>query len=74
VTVHHHKHRKRITVYVPNTSAGHVPATLSPSLRGLRVGPHTLRITFTYTRTRHVKHRPVHSSVTKTIRTTFTVC
>jgi streptogramin lyase len=40
VTVHHHKHRKRVTVYVPNATARHLPATLSPSLRGLRSGTH----------------------------------
>jgi streptogramin lyase len=74
VTVHHHKHRRRITVYVPNATAGHLPGTLSPSLGGLSAGPHTLRITLTYTRTRHVKHRTVHTLVTKTIKTTFTVC
>jgi streptogramin lyase len=74
VTVHHRKHHKRVTVYVPNATAGHLPATLSPPLRGLRAGPHTLRVTLTYTRTRHVKHRTVHTSVTKTIKTTFTVC
>jgi streptogramin lyase len=74
VTVHHHKHRKRITVYVPNATARHLPATLSPSLRGLHSGTHTLRITLTYTRTRHVKHRTVHTTLTKTIKTTFTVC
>ena len=60
-------------MYVPNASASHLPATLSPSLRGLRAGPHTLRITLTYTRTRHIKHRTVHTTVTKTIKTTFTV-
>ena len=74
VTVHHHKHRKRITVYVPNATTRHLPATLSTSLRGLHSGPHTLRIALTYTRTRHVKHRTVHTTVTKTIKTTFTVC
>ncbi len=74
VKVHHHKHRKRITVYVANAAAGHLPTTLSPLLHGLRPGTHALRITLTYTQTRHVKHRTVHSTVTKTIKTTFTVC
>ena len=74
VTVHHHKHRKRVIVYVPNASASHLPATLSPSLHGLRSGTHALRITLTYTRTRHVKHRTVRTTVTKTIKTTFAVC
>jgi len=74
VTVHHHAHRKRVTVYVPNASARHLPATLSPSLHGLRAGTHGLSLTLTYTRTRHVKHRTVRTTVTKTIKTTFTVC
>jgi streptogramin lyase len=74
VTVHHHKHRKRVTVYVPNATARYLPATLSPSPHGLRSGTHALRFTLTYTRTRHVNHRTVRSTVTKTIKTTFTVC
>jgi streptogramin lyase len=74
VTVHHHKHRKRVTVYVPNATARHLPATLSPSLRGLRRGTHALRITLTYTGTRHVGHRTTHTTATRTIKTTFTVC
>jgi hypothetical protein len=74
VTVHHHKHRKRVTVYVPNATVRHLPATLSPSPHGLRSGSHSLRFTLTYTRTRHSGHRTVHSTVTKTIKTTFTVC
>ena len=74
MTVHHRKHRKRITVYVPNATADQLPVTLSPSLHGLRSGKHTLRVKLTYTRTRHVKHRTVHTTVTKTIKTTFTVC
>jgi streptogramin lyase len=74
VTVHHRKHRKRITVYVPNATASHLPTTLSPSLHGLRSGKHTLRLKLSYTRTHHVKHRTVHTGVTKTIKTTFTVC
>jgi streptogramin lyase len=74
VTVHHHKHHKRVTVYVPNATAGHLPATLSPSLHGLHSGTHALRIRLTYAHTRHVNHRIVHSPVTKTIKTTFTVC
>jgi hypothetical protein len=74
VTVHHHKHRKRVTVFVPNATTGHLPATLSPSPHGLRSGTHSLRFRLTYTRTRHVNHRTVRSTVTKTIKTTFTVC
>jgi hypothetical protein len=74
VTVHHHKHPKRVTVYVPNATARHLPAALSPSLRGLRRGTHALRITLTYAGTRHVGHRTIHTTATKTIKTTFTVC
>jgi hypothetical protein len=74
VTVHHHKRRKRVTVYLPNATARHLPAMLSPSPHGLRSGTHSLRFTLTYTRTRHVGHRTVRSTVTKTIETTFTVC
>ena len=74
VTLHHHKHRKRVTVYLPNATARHLPATLSPSPQGLRPGTHSLRFTLTYTRTRRSGHRTVHSAVTKTIKTTFTLC
>ena len=74
VTVHHRKHRKRITVYVPNATTTGVPVTLSPSLHGLRSGTHKLRVKLTYTRTRHVKHRTVHTTVAKAVKTTFTVC
>jgi virginiamycin B lyase len=78
VTVHHHKHRKRVTVYVPNATVHHLPATLSPSPHGLRSGAHALRFKLTYTPTRHAGHgaghRAGHSTVTKTIKTTFTVC
>jgi streptogramin lyase len=74
VTVRHRKHRKRVTVYVPNAIASHTPATLAPALHGRRAGTHVLRLTLTYTRTRHVGHRTVRSTVTKTIKTQFTVC
>ena len=49
-------------------------ATLSPSPHGLRSGAHALRFKLTYTPTRHAGHRAGHSTVTKTIKTTFTVC
>ena len=74
VTVHHHKHHNRVTVYVPNATVRHLPAMLSPSLHGLPSGTHTLRVTLSYTRTRHTKHRTVHTTVSKTIKTTFAVC
>jgi len=74
VMIHHHKRRKRVTVFVANATARHLPATLSPSLRGLHAGRHALRITLVYTRTRHVGHRTVRSTQSKTIKTTFTVC
>lgn len=74
MTVHHRKRHKRVTVYVPNATASHVPVTLSPSLHGLHNGAHAVRLPLTYTRTRHVNHHTVHSTVTKTIKTTFTVC
>jgi virginiamycin B lyase len=74
VTVRHHKHRKRLVVHVPNATARRLPATLSLSLQGRRSGTHALRITLTYTRTRHVKHRIVRTTVTKTIKATFAIC
>jgi virginiamycin B lyase len=74
VTVRHHKHHRRVTVYVANGTVRHLSATVSLSLHGQHSGPHTLRITLTYTRMRHVKHRTVRTTVTKTIKTRFTVC
>jgi streptogramin lyase len=74
VTVHHHKHHKRVTVYVPNATVRHLPATLSPSPHGLRSGAHALRFKLTYSRTRRAGQRTVHSTVTPTIKTKFTVC
>ena len=74
VTKHHHKHRVRIIVHVPNARANHLPATLKPSLRRLKSGSHTLRLRLTYGRTRHVGHHTVHSTVTKTLKLRFKVC
>jgi len=64
----------RITTYTANATAHHVPATISLSFAGLKSGSHPLKVVISYreTVTRHGHRRTV--TVTKTIRSTFTVC
>jgi hypothetical protein len=81
-TTHKTKHLKdgktkhiKITVYEPNATAHHVPTTVELSLTGLKAGTHTLKVILSYKETKkekHGKHKTV--TVTKTVKTPFTVC
>ena len=69
------KKRRKVTVYLANATAHRVPVTVSLSLAGLRSGHHGLRVVLSYRETRKGKHgRKTTVTVTKTIRSTFSVC
>jgi len=68
------KHRRRVTVYVANATATHLPATLAASLHGLKPGPHPLRVRLSFVRTRHRGHHAGHVTVIETIKVSFRVC
>jgi hypothetical protein len=74
VVRHHHKQRHRVVVHVPNVTKHHLPASVGLSLRHLKSGSHSLRLKLTFSRTRHVHHHTVHSTVSKTIKLKFKVC
>jgi hypothetical protein len=69
------KKRKKVTVYLANATAHHVPITVDLSLTGLRSGTHTLKIVLSYKETKKGKHGHKQTvTVTKTLSTKFSVC
>jgi streptogramin lyase len=73
-TVRHHGHVKRVVVYRPNAVRRRLPATVSLPLKGLSAGVHHLRVTISYTQVVARAHQAQARTVTKTLRTTITVC
>jgi Bacterial Ig domain len=61
------KHKKLITTYTANATEHHLPITAHLSLRGLKLGTHTLKVVVSY------KNKHGHT-VTKTLRARFVVC
>jgi len=81
-TTHKTKHLKggktkhiKITVYDPNATSHHLPASVELSLTGLKHGTHTLKVVLSYKESKkgkHGKHKTV--TVTKTLKAKFVVC
>ncbi|MFZ0042273.1 MAG: hypothetical protein WAK93_13265, partial [Solirubrobacteraceae bacterium] len=69
---------KKATTYGPNATAKHLPATEHLSVSGLASGTHTLtvKVSFTKTKIAHRKGKKVRLkvTVTKTLKTKFTIC
>jgi streptogramin lyase len=69
-------HKRTITVitFTANAITHHLPASPGLRLSGLKSGNHTLRATVLYTKTVTVHHHRRVVTVTRTVRTKFTVC
>jgi hypothetical protein len=61
------EHKKLITTYTANATEHHLPITVHFSLRGLKLGTHTLKVVVSY------KNKHGHT-ITKTLRARFVVC
>jgi hypothetical protein len=66
--------RRLVTLYLPNATKHHVPATLEMSLARLGAGVHTLNVIASYKKTVRKHGHLTTRAVTKTLRAKFNVC
>jgi DNA-binding beta-propeller fold protein YncE len=73
-----HRHGKRIVIkkvsYTANRTVHKVPVTAALKLAGLKSGSHTLKVKVVLRRTVHRHGHRVKVSITKTLKTRFSVC
>ena len=63
-----------VTTYTANATARHVPTAISLSVKGLKSGSHPLKVVISYKKTVTKHGHKTTVTVTKTVRSTFTVC